>query len=333
MSASGAKRTSDNFPLSGTGTPLPCGHDFDPAVAEYLLASRAPNTHRAYAFDLADFQAWGGSVPSSPEEIASYLASRAGQLRPSTLKRRVAALASAHRDQGYADPTKAVLVRRVIQDIERRHGKALRQVQPILIDDLARIVGLMGNSRVELRDKAILLVGFFGALRRSEIVALDVQSLEQTNAGLSVTIVRSKTDQTGSGRTVRLTARDDLLCPVAAVALWLKVSSLESGPLFRPCYETDIAEGWRLSSRAVARLIKRHAAHIGLDPTRYSGHSLRAGFVTTAALAGAEGSLIARQTGHRTQVALTRYVRPLSGLNLQLMPAPEHLTVATARSR
>jgi integrase len=310
--------TSDNLPLSVSRAPAPetlaaaTDQALDPAVAEYLLAARAPNTHRAYACDLADFEAWSGHVPSNPDEIARYVAQRASTLRPSTLRRRLAALASIHRDRGFADPTKATLVRRVVQGIERKHGRAVQQAAPLLIDDLARIVAIMGTSDRDLRDRAILLVGFFGALRRSEIVALDVASLIPTPAGLAIVIVRSKTDQTAAGRVVQLSARDDALCPVSAISAWLSASGARDGPLFRRLSERAEQNNVRLGAGEVAKVVKRYAEQIGLDAGRFSGHSLRAGFVTSAALAGVDIALIARQTGHRTQQSLAAYARPSS---------------------
>jgi integrase len=303
--------TSDNLPLSANRSSAPktlAAADLDAAVAEYLLAARAPNTHRAYACDLSDFEIWGGHIPSTPDEIARYVAQRASVLRPSTLRRRLAALASIHRDRGLADPTKATLVRRVVQGIERKHGTAVAQAAPLLIDHLASIVAVMGTSGRDLRDRAILLVGFFGALRRSEIVALKVSSLAQTSGGLALLVTRSKTDQTGHGRTVHLHARSDALCPVQALADWLSASGIRDGAVFRQV-DAGVLEH-RLSDRAVATIVKHWAAAAGLPAERFSGHSLRAGFATSAAMAGFDATLIARQTGHRTQQALSAYVRP-----------------------
>jgi integrase len=309
--------TSDNLPLSVSRAPAhetlaAADQPLGPSVAEYLLAARAPNTHRAYACDLADFETWGGHVPSTPDEIARYIAQRASALRPSTLRRRLAALASIHSDRGLPDPTKATLVRRVVQGIERKHGTAVLQAAPLVIDDLALIVASLGQSPRELRDKAILLVGFFGALRRSEIVALDVASLMPTPAGLAIAITRSKTDQAAAGRVVQLPSRDDVLCPVSAIGAWLSASGARDGPLFRQLSERAEQNGVRLGAGEVAKVVKRYAGLIGLDASKFSGHSLRAGFVTSAALAGVDISLIARQTGHRTQQSLAAYARPSS---------------------
>ncbi len=297
---------SDNIPLSDTGLhSLHGASSPDPLVTEYLLAARAENTRRAYDADLWHFRAWGGHMPSNPDEIARYLAHHAGTLRPVTLRRRLAALATAHKDLGLADPTKHVLVLRVIQGIERRHGHPPKQVAPLMIGDLARIVSRMVCSAEHLRDRALLLVGFFGAFRRSELIALDVDDIEFIESGLTITIRKSKTDQTELGRAVHLPYRTDTLCPVTALQDWMNGAEKREGAVFRTVNGNE-----RLCTRAVARIIKKWTAAIGLDAQQFSGHSLRAGFATSAALAGLETSVIARQTRHQSGRSLHTYVRP-----------------------
>ena len=288
------------------GSPANC-QTADDLVAEYMDAARAPNTRRAYERDLKDFEAWGGTLPSTPDKIARYLALRAGALRSSTLHRRLAAIASAHRDRGLADPTKAPMVRRVLQGIERKHGTAITQAAPLLITDLVRIIAAMGQSLMDLRDRAVLLAGFFGALRRSEIAALDVCSIAKTSDGMALLIARSKTDQAGHGRVVHLYARPDAFCPVAAIEDWLAASGIREGAVFR-AVEGGTSIG-RLSGRTIAEIVKKRVAAAGLPADRYSGHSLRAGFATSAALAGFDAILIARQTGHHSQQMVASYVR------------------------
>lgn len=307
---------SDNRTLSDTtGAQLPCTNlhqaaHGDDLVAEYLQASRADNTRRSYESDIRDFQSWGGHVPSSADEIARYIAERAQSLKPSTLHRRLAALAALHRDQALADPTKNPLVRRVMQGIERRHGMSQKQARPLLLDDLAAIVAQLGTSPSDLRDRALLLVGFFGALRRSEVVALDFDDLRETPAGLVITIRKSKTDQNSLGRQIALSSRADQLCPMSAMTAWLTVANLSSGAVFRNVTRCHATLGERLCDKTVARIIKKRAFTAGLASEGLSGHSLRAGFVTSAALAGFNSALIARQTGHKSLQVLAAYVRP-----------------------
>lgn len=277
----------------------------DPLVADYCHASRASNTRRAYDADLRDFEAWGGTVPGTPQIIASYLAQSAAHLRPVTLRRRLAALASAHRDADLPDPTKHVLVRRVLQGIERRHATLPHQVAPLLLDDLVRIVALMGSTPQDVADRALLLVGFFGALRRSELVGLDHGDVQFSEDGLTLQIRKSKTDQRRLGRTLFLPRLQGPLDPGTALYEWLECANIRHGAIFRG------GDGkTRLSDRAVARIVKKWTARTDLDPRLFSGHSLRAGFATSAALAGWDASLIARQTGHKSQDMVAAYVRP-----------------------
>jgi integrase len=284
----------------------------DPLVAQYLLASRADNTRRAYESDLKRFVAWGGNIPSTSDEIMRYLAQNGSALRPSTLRRHLAAIASAHRDLGVTDVTKAPIVGRVLQGIRRSHGNKPNQVAPLLIEDLARIVSSLGTSRRDRRDRAILLIGFFGALRRSELVELDLCDVEFGKKSIVLTIRRSKTDQSSLGRMVHLIARADELCPLRALNEYLGKIPEGERALFAGSKGQGNPPSARLSTRTVARVVKSAAARIGLDPTLFGGHSLRAGFVTTAAMAGFDAPLIAKQTGHRAVQTVSAYVRSVA---------------------
>lgn len=296
---------SDNLFLSDVGLTLQSGAvPADPLVAEYCQASRAANTRRAYAADLVEFERWGGRLPSTPEQVAKYLAHSATSLRPSTLRRRLAALASAHHDAGMPDPTKARIVLQVMHGIERRHGTHPKQVEPLLLDDLARIVALMGSSLPNLRDRALLLLGFFGALRRSEIVALNFDDVRFRQGGLDLVIRKSKTDQLRASRRVHLLYPTAALDPGLALKAWLVQSGIREGPIFR-----DASLLTRLSDRAAARIVKKWVSAVGLPAKTFSGHSLRAGFATSAALAGVNATIIAQQTGHRSQQTVAAYVR------------------------
>ena len=172
-----------------------------------------------------------------------------------------------------------------------------------MLSDLARIQQIVGSSPSELRDTAILLVGFFGALRRSEIVQIRRADVTISEERVTLHIRRSKTDQLAHGRTVHLPVRHDLLCPKAALEAWLEATAAGN-------YVFEGTRNRPLDPRTVARIVKRWAGKAGLDARLYSGHSLRAGFVTSAAVAGWNSALIARQTGHRSVQVLASYVRP-----------------------
>ncbi len=280
------------------------GASLDPSVAEYLLAAHSDNTRRAYAADLKHFREWGGRIPSSRDEIACYLAAHTKVLNARTLRRRLAALADAHAGH-VEDPTKSDLIARLMRGIVRRHETTPRQATPLLLPDLSRICGEMDGSIRALRDRALLLVGFFAALRRSEIAALEWRDIEERPDGLLLSISRSKTDQTGRGRQVFVPARTDALCPAGAMRAWARVA--KGANVVEPTFITP--SGRRMSDRTVARAVQHWAHRAGLYG-RFSGHSLRAGFATNAALSGVDATLIARQTGHRSIQALGAYVRP-----------------------
>jgi integrase len=276
-------------------------------VSQYLTAAIADSTRRAYQADFADFLQWGGHVPCSPEVVATYIAQRADTLSPATLTRRLVAIGRAHSCQNLPDPTKADLVRTVMRGIRRQHGTAQRQVAPLTKQDLLSMLPLMVGVK-GLRDRALILLGFAAALRRSELVALDVADLAFINEGLIVTLRKSKSDQEGQGRKIGVPWGRTAACPVKAVQAWLDHARIENGAIFR-CVNRGSVIGERLSDHAVAVVIKSYAKAIGLDPNSVSGHSLRSGLATAAAQAGIPAHKIMAQTGHRSLEMLNRYIR------------------------
>lgn len=294
----------DRLQLTGT-RPSRGGRtqNLDVMVNAYAEAARAPNTARAYQSDLADFARWGGLVPATADEVSRYLAERAQILTPSTLRRRMAALAMAHRELGAPDPASADLVRRVMRGIARIHGRRARQVQPLTPSLLTEVVEGIGAAQRDVRDRALILVGYFGALRRSELVALDWEACRGSLSGQVVLLVRrSKTDQEAKGREVILEPTRDAICPVAALQRLCDLQQHPVGPIFRNGQD-------RLSDQTVARVVKRRLARVGVDCAEFSGHSMRAGYITNRALQGMNGGLIARQSGHQSQQQLATYVR------------------------
>lgn len=296
-----------------------CGvsRGLDAKVREYVEASRARNTVRAYRADWADFEAWcrehgARALPAASETVARYLAVRADVLKASTLERRLAAISAGHRAAGYGGiSVRDEPIRSVWAGIRRAKGTAPTQKAAIRVEDLRRMVEALPTDTLQgLRDRALLLVGFAGAFRRSELVGLDMADVETVSQGLVVHIRRSKTDQEGHGRAVGIPwGRHASTCPVRAYMAWLEASGIASGPIFRPIDRHGNVQPVRLSDRAVAMIVKRAAEVAGLDPTRYSGHSLRAGLATSAAAAGVEERLIMAQTGHRSEKMVRRYIR------------------------
>lgn len=280
----------------------------DDSVSKYIAAALSDNTRKSYQCDLAHFVSWGGSVPATSEMVSRYLATYAELLSPATLNRRIVAITRAHTSSGLESPTKSDVVKATLRGIKRTVGTKQRQVSPVLKSDLIEMVegahGIKG-----CRDRALLLLGFVGAFRRSELVGLQYADVEFVEQGLIVQLTRSKTDQLGEGRKIAVPYARGAVCPVIALKEWLLVSGIAEGALFRPITRHGRIESTTLSTQAVAVIVKSHVAAIGLDARRFSGHSLRAGLVTSAAQAGVSAWKIKQQTGHRSDAMLNRYIR------------------------
>lgn len=278
-------------------------------VQQFLSNSTSTSTRRAYRADLRHFEAWGGALPSSPNKVAEYLAALATTHTASTITRRLAGLAKAHRAMGADDPTKAEIVRATMRGIRRTIGTAQRVAKPILREDLFAILDRMGNKSKDIRDKALLLIGFAGAFRRSELVALDVADIEHVRQGMIITLRRSKTDQAGAGRKIGIPLGRTRWCPVAHLTNWLDHAGLGEGPIFQPINRNKRVSNQRLSGEAVSIIVKKRVEAAGFNAGEYSGHSLRAGLATSAVLAGVSTHCIRRTTGHASDAMLARYVR------------------------
>ena len=279
-----------------------------PEVTRYLRGSSSQATRRAYAGDVADFVCWGGRLPCDSMTLARYVAERAVVHRPSTLARRVVGIGRAHVYHGFPDPSKHPLVRAVLCGVRREHGTSQRRAAPLLLQDLLAVVAALPNDLRGTRDRALLLLGFAGGLRRSEIVQLNVDDLRFGPEGLQVRLRRSKTDQEQVGRTIAVPNGRTSVCPVEAVKAWLVASEVSEGAVFRSIVGGRLTER-RMSDQVVSLIVKEQVSKLGLEPAAYSGHSLRAGFVTSAAQAGVGFLMIQQQTGHRSVSMLSRYMR------------------------
>ena len=302
-----------------TSDPPPSPAELAPAVERaraYAGQAKAPNTLRAYNADWRDFAAWCAAanltpMPADPETVGLYLGDLAAAGRKaSTLERRLSAIAQAHKLAGHPSPTGHPAVRAVWAGIRRVHGSAQEGKAPALAADMRAMVGALPPGLGGVRDRALLLLGFAGAFRRSELVGLDAGDVAPTREGLVVTLRRSKTDQAGEGRRVGIPAgQHAATCPAQALKAWTTMAGIAEGPLFRPVDRRGVVGPGRLSDRAVALVVKRAALAAGLDPDRYAGHSLRAGLATSAAAAGASERSIMDQTGHRSVAMVRRYIR------------------------
>ena len=281
----------------------------------FAASSQSANTRRAYLADWQDFVDWTKlrgrtALPADPETVAFYLAELADAgKRPSTIDRRRSAISSAHKIQGFDSPTHSALVEEVLTGIRRELGQAQRGKAPAVTADIRAMVRSLGGDLHDVRDRAVILLGFAGAFRRSELAALTLDDIEECPEGLRVTIRRSKTDQEGKGRLIGIPRGEHPdTCPVRAYKNWLHAAGITTGVVFRGISRHGKLLG-SLSDRGVARAVKHAAELAGLDPAHYSGHSLRAGLATSAASAGAYDRDIMQQTGHKRVDTLYRYIR------------------------
>jgi integrase len=285
-------------------------------VRAYQRADKAEATIRAYKRDALAFDIWcreqglSGSIPASPEVMAAFLASEAERgVKASTISRRAAAISYAHKLTGHLDPNESEHVRTVLRGIRRTIGAATKQKAPATAEILAAMLSHCPPTLAGKRDRAILALGFSAALRRSELVGLNVEDITEEKDGLRLVIRKSKTDQEGRGQEVAV-PHGRHLRPVAAVREWPAAAHIKEGPLFRPVSRSGRVRGdVRLTGHSVAALVKHYASKVGLSVDDFGAHSLRSGFVTTAADRDVELTRIMDVTRHKDVRIVTGYVR------------------------
>jgi site-specific recombinase XerD len=286
-------------------------------ACDYIENSRAASTLRGYRADVRDFSAFceaqeSTPVPAAPETICAYLSRCADSgLSAGSIQRRVSAITAAHTAGGFDSPTSNAAVRLCLAGIRRQLGVRQQGKAPALTSDVAAMVSHVPAGLLGLRDRALLLVGFAGAFRRSELVALTVEDLEFSEEGLKILIRRSKTDQEGAGQAVGI-ARGVNLCPVEALRTWLSAAGIKSGPVFCSVSRHGKLSSGGITPQVVALIVKRYATAAGMDARKYAGHSLRAGLVTSAAMNNVAEYVIQRQTRHKSTDMLRRYIRDVS---------------------
>jgi len=285
----------------------------DERARAYAEAARAPATLRAYATDWRGFTGWCtahgvDALPATPHTVALFLADL--QRQPSTLRRKLAAIAVMHRAAGHDSPTDHGIVRATFAGIRRERGVAPRPKTALLVDELRTAVATCGERRIDIRDRALILVVFAGALRRSEIVGLDVDDVRFEREGLVLRLRRSKTNQEGELEEVAvLHGSDAQTCPVRALQAWLMTAAIVYGPLFRAVDRSGRIGTGRLTARIVGERVKKIGARSGLDPQSYAAHSLRSGFATSAARANKSEAAIMRQGRWKSIPVARRYIR------------------------
>jgi site-specific recombinase XerD len=285
-----------------------------------LKSSKATNTVRAYKSDFKDFglfcvQNGFKTLPSDPKIVSLYLTYLSTKdIKLSTIKRRLVSIGVIHKMKGHYLDTKHPIIIENLMGIKRRKGIIQKGKKPILINDLKKIVDVINQQQIEdikkLRDKSIILIGFSGGFRRNEIVSLDVEDLDFVFEGLKITVRRSKTDQFGEGLTKGIPYFENkIYCPITTLQRWLNVSKIKKGPLFRRFSKGSKLTNNRLTDQTVALIIKHYLNYTNINSSNYSGHSLRSGFATSAAEAGAEERSIMAMTGHKSTEMVRRYIK------------------------
>ena len=271
-----------------------------------LRNSKANNTLRAYQADYKDFSAFCvkngfSSMPTEPKILALYITHLSKNSKFSTLKRRIASISVIHKIKGHYLDTKHPIIMENLHGIKRILGSNQKAKKPLLINDLKLIINVIDESNIahkkKIRDRSIILVGFSGGFRRSELVNIDYEDIEFVNEGMKIFIKRSKTDQSGEGMIKAIPYFDNIkFCPVETLKNWISYSDDKNGKIFN------------ISDKSVSLIIKKYASMAGLDPNRYGGHSLRSGFATSTAESGAEERNIMAMTGHKTTKMVRRYI-------------------------
>ena len=271
-----------------------------------LKNSKAQNTLRAYQADFKDFtkfcfKSGFNSMPSDPKIIALYLTHLSSFSKFSTLKRRLASIKVIHRLKGHYIDTKHPIIAENLMGIKRKMGVKQTSKKPILINDLKLIINVINKDQNEykkLQNKALILIGFAGGFRRSELVSIEYGDIEFVNEGVKILVQRSKTDQTGLGMTKAIPYfQNKIYCPVKSLKDWIDHSKIINGKIFK------------ISDKTVALTIQKYALLAGLDKTKYAGHSLRSGFATSTAETGADERSIMAMTGHKTTQMVRRYIQ------------------------
>ena len=272
-----------------------------------LKNSKSANTLRAYSSDYKDFSMFCAknnftALPTDPKILTLYLTHLSQTSKFSTLKRRIASISVVHKLKGHYIDTKHPLIMENLLGIKRKNGSNQKSKKPILINDLKEIINAINQLKIEnikkLRDKALILVGFAGGFRRSELVDIDYNDVEFVREGVKIFVKRSKTDQSGEGMTKAIPSfNTKLYCPVLHLEEWMSNKEKKRGKVFP------------ISDKSVALIIKKYANMAGLDEKKYAGHSLRSGFATSTAESGAEERNIMAMTGHKTTQMVRRYIK------------------------
>ena len=289
------------------------------ATLNNLKSSKSNNTLRAYKSDFRDFGAFCvkhglNSLPSDPNTVSLYITQLSKSSKISTLRRRLVSISMVHKLKGYYLDTKHPIIIENLMGIRRIKGSIQKGKKPLLINHLKSIINVINDQKTDdikkFRDKSIILVGFGGGFRRTELISLDHEDLEFVPEGLKINLRRSKTDQFGEGIIKGLPYfNNEKYCPVVNLKKWLEISKIRSGPIFRRFSKGSLVTENRLTDQSVVLLIKKYLNLAGIENKNFAGHSLRSGFATVAAESGADERSIMTMTGHKTTQMVRRYIR------------------------
>jgi len=284
-----------------------------------LKNSKANNTLRAYKSDFKDFGAFCAkhglnSLPSEPKIVSLYLTHLSANSKVSTLRRRLVSIGVVHKLKGHYLDTKHPVIIENLMGIKRKKGSIQIGKKPILINHLKQIINVIDEQKIEdikkLRNKTLILIGFGGGFRRTELTSIDHEDLDFVEEGLKITLRKSKTDQFGEGLVKGLPYfTNKKYCPVISLKNWLNLSKIKTGPIFRRFAKGSILTNHRLTDQSVVLIIKDSLNLAGIENKNFSGHSLRSGFATVAAESGADERSIMAMTGHKTSQMVRRYIR------------------------
>lgn len=282
------------------------------AVSEYVREATSDNTRKAYRSAIRQFEKWGGRLPSDVETIARYLVARAYQVNSRTLDLHLTAISQWHQYQGLYDPVRDPLIRKTMAGIRNKHGVPKKKAKALRLEHIAKMLEFLENQPDTLkkyRDRALLLIGYFGAFRRSELVAINLDDLSWEPEGLLIHIRRSKTDQEAAGIQRAIPFGEEMACPVRFLKAWLDQSGIETGPLFRPVNRWGQVSKKALTPPAVNEFLKGLAQSCGFEfSPELSSHSFRRGFSTSAARENVEFELIKKQGGWKNDETVRGYI-------------------------
>ena len=277
----------------------------------FLAAATTDNTRQAYRSSIKHYLEWGGVLPADEQAIIRYLVNFSDSLNPRTLALRLTAISQWHVHQGFPDSASTPNVRKTLAGISRTNGRPKKKAKALPVEDLELIVSALSSaSKLKaIRDNALLQVGFFGGFRRSELVDLEIDYVSWDTQGITITLPRSKTDQTGEGITKAIPYGRGICCPATALRTWLDAASVTSGPIFRRINKWSAVGTEKLNPASVNSILIEAAdlAKLGYVP-ELSSHSLRRGMATSAYRAGAEFRDIKKQGGWRNDATVQGYI-------------------------